>query len=200
MVDNQNLNEEITRLRSQVAALEQLLDVHETTVLDQSDRLEQAMQAQAERVSELQTVAQVSTAASTILDPQELLQTVVDLGKSSFDLYHAHIYLLDKSGENLVLTAGAGEVGQQMVAQGWQVPMDAEQSLVAQAVRDRPPRGPHRCPVPRGIPRAQGARVHRRWRVHLLSPTPRRFYGGPERRWPDHGLSALEQRVRRPVR
>ncbi len=66
-----------------------------------------------------------------------MLQTVVDLTKQSFDLYHAHIYLLDDSGDTLVLTKGAGQVGRKMVAAGRQIPMDAEQSLVAHAARSR---------------------------------------------------------------
>lgn len=44
------------------------------------------------RAQELQTVAQVSIAASTILDPIELLQSVVDLTKTSFHLNHVQVY------------------------------------------------------------------------------------------------------------
>jgi signal transduction histidine kinase/DNA-binding LacI/PurR family transcriptional regulator len=96
--------------------------------------------------TELEIVAQVSTAASTILDTTELLQGVVDLTKDSFGLYHAHIYLLDNTppspfkggvGGVLVLAAGAGAVGQQMVAEGWSIPLEREQSLVARAARTR---------------------------------------------------------------
>ncbi|MCB8965677.1 MAG: GAF domain-containing protein [Ardenticatenaceae bacterium] len=105
-----------------------------TSLIDITARQE-AQTAIAKRASELATVAQVGTAASTILDPDDLLQEVVDLTKVSFSLYHAHIYLLDKEGENLVLTAGAGDVGRQMVAQGRQIPFNQEQSLVARAAR-----------------------------------------------------------------
>jgi PAS domain S-box-containing protein len=91
----------------------------------------------AKRAGELQAVAQLSTVATSILETEQLLQEVVDLTKSSFGLYHAHIYLLDEATENLVLAAGAGEVGQQMVAQGWSIPLTQEQSLVARAARER---------------------------------------------------------------
>ncbi len=97
----------------------------------------QAEEALAKRASELAMVAQVSTAASTIQDVQHMLQTVVDTTKSSFNLYHAHIYLLNASGDTLVLTAGAGEVGKQMVTQGRRIPVSQEQSLVARAARTR---------------------------------------------------------------
>lgn len=89
----------------------------------------------AKNATELSIVAEVSTAAATVLDPQELLQQVADLTKSKFDLYHAHIHLLDDSGQTLVLTAGAGEVGRQMVAEGRRIPLAAEGSLVASVAR-----------------------------------------------------------------
>jgi PAS domain S-box-containing protein len=93
--------------------------------------------ALAKRAAELATVMQVSAAATTLLSAEQLLQEVVDLTKTSFGLYHAHIYLLDDPGDTLVLTSGAGEVGRQMVADGRQIPLDREQSLVARAARTR---------------------------------------------------------------
>jgi signal transduction histidine kinase len=51
------------------------------------------------RAQELQIVAQVSTAASTILNPAELLQSVVDLTRSNFALSHVVVYrYLEKEG------------------------------------------------------------------------------------------------------
>jgi signal transduction histidine kinase len=85
---------------------------------------------------ELQTVARVSSASSSILEPIQLLQSVVDLAKNSFNLYHAHVYLLDESGEKLNLTVGAGETGRKMVAEGWSIQIDKE-SIVARAARLR---------------------------------------------------------------
>ena len=87
------------------------------------------------RALELQTVAKVSAAASSILERDELLQSVVDLTKVSFNLYHAHIYLLDDVTETLRLTVGAGEIGRAMVAEQRSIPLNREQSLVAQAAR-----------------------------------------------------------------
>lgn len=89
------------------------------------------------RAAELTTVAQVSIDAATKLNPDELLQKVVDLTKISFHLYHAHIYLLNDAGDTLVLTAGADEVGRRLVADGHQIPLAREQSVVARAARTR---------------------------------------------------------------
>lgn len=85
---------------------------------------------------ELQTVAQVSSASSTVLDPEELLQSVVDLAKNSFGLYHAHIYLLDEMETKLVLASGAGETGRKMKEEGWIIFLDDE-SIVAKAAVTR---------------------------------------------------------------
>jgi len=90
-----------------------------------------------DRTKALATVAEVSTTTSTILETQKLLQEVVNLTKERFSFYHAHIYLVDDSGENLVLASGAGEPGRQMLAKGLSIPLNREQSLVARAARER---------------------------------------------------------------
>ncbi len=111
----------------------QSISVQVAEALENARLLEQVQK----RAIELETVAQVSTAVSTILEPQKLLQTVVDLTKSSFGLYHAHIYLFNEADQTLDLAAGAGEVGQQMVATGWRISMERTQSVVAQAAKTR---------------------------------------------------------------
>ncbi len=115
--------------------------------MDITDR-KQAAEKLARRAADLQAVAEVSTAAAAILETERLLQEVVDLTKARFGLYHAHIYLLDTpptspplqgggQGQVLRLAAGAGSVGRQMAAEGWTIPLEREQSLVAQAARSR---------------------------------------------------------------
>jgi signal transduction histidine kinase len=89
------------------------------------------------RAHELETVAVVSTTASTALNPDELLQSVVDLTKERFNIYHAHIYLADATWNTLLLAAGAGEIGRQMVTEGHAIQIDTEKSLVARATRER---------------------------------------------------------------
>src|SRR5687768_3460049 len=130
MVKDNSMEQEVVQLRAQVAALEQLLETHEQVVFQQSDRLEQALGSLTKRATEFEAVAQVSVAASTILEVEKLLQTVVDLTKTGFGLYHVHIYLLNEAGDALNLAAGAGEVGQQMIVQGWSIPIRQEHSLM----------------------------------------------------------------------
>lgn len=107
--------------------------------LEMARLLEQSQDSlsEQERLStQLETVAQVSTAASTVLEVDALLQAVVDLTKSSFNLYHAHIYLLDQMRHRLVLRAGADQVGRLMTLEGREIDLNAD-SVVARAARER---------------------------------------------------------------
>ncbi|MDJ0756666.1 MAG: GAF domain-containing protein [Ardenticatenaceae bacterium] len=94
-------------------------------------------QESAQRAEELERVAEISIAIATLNDPQEMLQLAVDQAKTAFDLYHSHIYLLDDDSQMLRLTAGAGDIGRQMVQEGRIITLSAEQSLVAEAARSK---------------------------------------------------------------
>ncbi len=107
-----------------------------STFMDITDRI-RAQEAVAKRAAELQTVAEVSTTTATTLEPDRLLQAVVDITKERFDLYHAHVYLVDEKWSTLILAAGAGEVGRRLVAEEHFISMDTDKSLVARAVRER---------------------------------------------------------------
>lgn len=107
--------------------------------LEMARLLEQSQESlsEQERLStQLETVAQVSTAASTVLEVDALLQAVVDLTKASFNLYHAHIYLLDQERRKLTLRAGADQVGRLMTLEGREIDLHAD-SVVARAARGR---------------------------------------------------------------
>ena len=91
----------------------------------------------AKRATHLETVTQLATIIATVTEPATMLQTVVDLTKSNFNLYHAHIYLLNEAGDTLELAAGAGKAGREMTAQQHAIPFNREQSLVARAARTR---------------------------------------------------------------
>ncbi len=114
------------------AVAQELAEALEAARLFEQTQL--ALAEQERLASELETVAQVSTAASTILDADELLQSVVDLAKSSFGLYHAHIYLTNETGKKLVLKAGAGNIGRLMSLEGREINID-DDSIVARAAR-----------------------------------------------------------------
>ncbi len=124
--------EELTLLQS---ITEQVSEALEAARL--FEQTQDALFEQERLASELETVAQVTTAASTILEVDNLLQAVVDLAKTSFDLYHTHVYMIeDDDQETLTLKAGAGNIGRLMTLEGREIHIDAE-SIVARAARTR---------------------------------------------------------------
>jgi PAS domain S-box-containing protein len=72
--------------------------------------------AMTRRTIQLQTGSEVSRAASSILDLDELLPTVVELIRSHFGYYYAGIFLLNEAKSSALLKAATGEMGRVMLA------------------------------------------------------------------------------------
>lgn len=87
------------------------------------------------RAAELEILRRVSTTAATTTDIGQSLQEAVNLIKTSFNLYHAHIFLVNEANTTLVLRVGAADIGPTMVDEGYQIDLDDKQSLVARAAR-----------------------------------------------------------------
>ena len=92
------------------------------------------------RSAQLETSAEVSRIASTILDPSELLPEVVELIKKGFNLYYAGIFLTDVNGDITgepskwaVLQAGSGYQGQQMLEEGHKLEIGGN-SMIGSAI------------------------------------------------------------------
>ena len=76
------------------------------------------------RVLQLETVAQISQAINSVLEPEELMQCAVDLIRERFDLLTASLFLIDESGEWAVLQAGTRGTDRQALTQSHRVAVD----------------------------------------------------------------------------
>ncbi len=68
------------------------------------------------RSERLQTAAEVSRVANSILQIETLIDTSVNLIRDQFNFYYVGLFLLDEANEWAVLKAGTGEPGQRMLA------------------------------------------------------------------------------------
>jgi signal transduction histidine kinase len=111
------------------------------TILFEKSELMEALTSQTQNLTlftnQLRTAADIARRLNQIRDPEMLLEEVVELIQIRFDLYHAHIYLLDEDSNELKLRIGSGEVGRTLKARGHTIPLHAERSLVARAARSK---------------------------------------------------------------
>ncbi len=101
-------------------------------------------QAQA-RSTQLQTAAEVSRAASSILDPNPLIEQTANLIRDRFDLYYVGVFLIDDSGAYTqeqgnwaVLRAGTGEAGRIQVERNHKLEVGGA-SMVGQCIETAQP-------------------------------------------------------------
>lgn len=73
------------------------------------------------RSAYLEAAAEVGAAATSVLDPDELVRRVVERIRERFDLYYVGLFLLDPAGEWVELRAGTGEAGRVMLARGHRI-------------------------------------------------------------------------------
>jgi signal transduction histidine kinase/DNA-binding response OmpR family regulator len=84
------------------------------------------------RAIQLEAGAKVSRAATSILQQDKLLSSVVALIRDHFAYYHAQVYLLDPAERWAILEASTGETGQKLLSRGHALEVGGD-SLVGKA-------------------------------------------------------------------
>jgi len=122
------------------AFIEGFIEAREAVVLDEQEHIRAALQRTLSRYTlQLQTVAEIARAASSILDLNELLSTAVDLIRERFDLYYAGLFLVDEYSEWAILRSATGESGREMLRRGHKLKVGG-QSMIGKCVALREPR------------------------------------------------------------
>lgn len=94
------------------------------------------------RSDRLQTAAEISRAASSILDVDELINTSVNLIRDQFDFYYVGLFLVDPAKEWAILRAGTGEAGRIQLEQRHKLKIGGE-SMIGWSIYNRRARIAH---------------------------------------------------------
>jgi len=110
------------------------------TAREQATAAQQQLMTTLERRSaQLETAAQVSRATSSILNLEQLIHETVQLVRERFDMHYVGLFEVDTSGEWAILRGGTGTVGQQLLAQGYRLPVSGN-SMTGWVITHKQPR------------------------------------------------------------
>jgi PAS domain S-box-containing protein len=99
----------------------------------------QLIQEAAYHITKMETAAKVAQAATSILDLETLLDTIVELIRNRFDLYYVGTFLVDKDKEWAVLRAGTGEAGRKQLQKKHRLKVGGE-SMIGWSIDHKQPR------------------------------------------------------------
>ena len=124
---------------SMTAQLRDLITGLERQVVERTRQWQDANYRLQRRAIQLEAIALVGHAITSILNLDELLLEVVNLIRTRFDFYHAGIFLVDEGREWAVLRQASGEAGQRMLARKHRLAVGG-QSIVGWVTGHRQPR------------------------------------------------------------
>ncbi len=103
-----NTLQEIAERVAQAIESARLLDTTQTSLAEQ-----------ARLAVQLEAASKISRAATSILELDVLLPSVVELIRDHFNYYHAQVFLIDSTQSWAVLRASTGEIGQRLLQRGY---------------------------------------------------------------------------------
>jgi nitrate/nitrite-specific signal transduction histidine kinase len=116
--------------RDETGELAEAFNQMADNVVDTLNRLDERI---AERTRALHAAAEVSSATTLALAPDDLAHEVVGLIRERFGLYYVGLFLLDEQEQFAVLRSGTGEAGRAMLAQGHRLPV-SESSMIGRCI------------------------------------------------------------------
>lgn len=127
-----DLHQTVGSLRSTTRELQDMRSFLEARVAERTVQV-------SHRATEFQGIAELSRAVSSVLEPDQLIETAVHLIAERFDFYHVAVFLLDAAEEWAVLRAASSGGGQRMLARGHKVKVGGQGVVgyVARAARPR---------------------------------------------------------------
>jgi GAF domain-containing protein len=90
------------------------------------------------RTAELAMSVEVGQRATAIRDLDKLLLTITEFVRDKFNLHYVQVFLVDDINQNLVLRAGTGQTGQELLARRLSLPIDSSSTVGQAAVQGRP--------------------------------------------------------------
>lgn len=128
--------------RVPVSATDELATVamHFNRMVTRLENLQSTLEHQVkERTRQLAATNEVGRVASSILDPDQLIEKVANLITEQFDYYYAAIYILDPSEKWAELREATGQAGRVLKQNRHRLEI-AGRSMVANCIRERSPR------------------------------------------------------------
>ena len=128
--------------RAQVSATDELgiVTVQFNRMVSRLEELQSTLEQQVfERTKQLAATNEVGRVAASSLDPDELIEKVVNLFPQQFGYYYAAIYLLDPSEKWAELKYATGEAGKVLKQNRHRLEV-AGRSMVGTAIHERTPR------------------------------------------------------------
>jgi signal transduction histidine kinase/putative methionine-R-sulfoxide reductase with GAF domain len=125
-------------LQTRVAELEAALTAANTARLRTDQALQTLQSNLNKRNSDLDLALEMAHTV-TLPDQTELLQSAVELVRSSLNLYSVEVFLLNEAEDSLSLAEGDGAGNREVKETSVHISLDENQSLVARAARERGP-------------------------------------------------------------
>lgn len=128
-ITSQTIRVALAQAKSNAAASEQATRQLQNVLSSMEARL-------AESRRDLQLASDVVRAISTELEPQVLMERVVNVLRETFDLYYVGLFLVNAEQNSAELRAGTGEAGYRMLAARHRLPI-ASTSMIGAAISSR---------------------------------------------------------------